>query len=296
MHVMPSGSTPAILIESTDSILEDGLGSWLHVAGRSRLLTLDQEIRLAQQIERGDEDARARLAEANLRLVVSIARRYQGRGLTLADLIQEGNVGLLRAVEKYNWRKGFKFSTCATWWIRQAILRALAEQSRTIRLPVHMIDFIQRLLRTSQFLRQELGRNPTTEELAFRLQLPVSRIQEALRALPEPLSLDGPSGEESETTCPLDFIPDPNALCPTDAASRRVLRDQLERVLEQLTDRERDVVALRYGLHGDGTPQTLEEVGRHLRVTRERVRQIESKAMGKLRSPDSLHLLREFVG
>jgi RNA polymerase primary sigma factor len=266
------------------------------MAGRTRLLTLDQEIRLAQQIERGDEQARLRLAEANLRLVVSIARRYQGRGLTLADLIQEGNVGLLRAVEKYNWRKGFKFSTCATWWIRQAILRALAEQSRTIRLPVHMIDFIQRLLRTSQFLRQDLGRNPTTEELAFRMQLPVARIQEALRALPEPLSLDGPSGEESETVCPLDFIPDPNALCPTDVASRRVLRDQLDRVLDHLTERERDVVALRYGLHGDGTPQTLEEVGRHLRVTRERVRQIESKAMGKLRSPDCLHLLREFVG
>jgi RNA polymerase primary sigma factor len=281
--------------EHSDTLHDDSVGGWLHVAGRSRLLTLDQEVRLAQQIERGDEQARARLAEANLRLVVSIARRYQGRGLTLADLIQEGNVGLLRAVEKYDWRKGFKFSTCATWWIRQAILRALAEQSRTIRLPVHMIDAIQRLLRTSQLLRQDLGRTPTLEELALRLQIPVSRVQETLRTLPEPLPLTGPSGEESETVCPLDFIADPNALCPTDAASRRVLRDQLERVLAQLTERERDVVALRFGLRGDGTPQTLEEVGRHLSVTRERVRQIESKAMGKLRSPDSLHLLREFT-
>lgn len=283
------------MIDPTDSFLDEGVGSWLHLAGRSRLLTLDQEVRLAQRIERGDDEARTVLAEANLRLVVSIARRYQGRGLTLADLIQEGNVGLLRAVEKYDWRKGFRFSTCATWWIRQAILRALAEQGRTIRLPVHMIDFIQLLLRTAQLLRQELGHAPTTEELALRLQLPVSRIQEALRAQREPLSLDGAPGDDSETIYPMEVIADPNALCPTDAASRRVLRDQLELVLALLTERERDVVALRFGLQGDGTPQTLEEVGRHLHVTRERVRQIESKALGKLRHPDSLHLLREFV-
>ena len=275
---------------------DDSIGGWLSRVGHGRLLTLDQEIRLAQRIEQGDEAARARLTESNLRLVVSIARRYQGRGLTLADLIQEGNVGLIRAVEKYDWRKGFKFSTCATWWIRQAILRALAEQSRTIRLPVHVIESIQRLLRTSQLLRQELARTPTVEELAFRLQLPVTRVQETLRALPEPISLDGTSSDDAEGICPLDFLTDPNALNPTDAVSRRLLRDQLDRALGLLTERERDVVALRFGLHGDGTPQTLEEVGRHLRVTRERVRQIESKAMGKLRSPDCLHLLREFAG
>ncbi len=292
---MPSASYLSFSIESAD-VPDDTVSGWLSRVGRGRLLTLDQEIRLAQSIEQGDEAARARLTESNLRLVVSIARRYQGRGLTLADLIQEGNVGLIRAVEKYDWRKGYKFSTCATWWIRQAILRALAEQSRTIRLPVHVIEAIQRLLRTSQLLRQELGRTPTTEEIAFRLQLPVTRVQETLRALPEPLSLDGPSGDDSETVCPLDFLADPMALNPTDVASQRVLRDQLERALDLLTDRERDVVALRFGLRGDGTPQTLEEVGRHLSVTRERVRQIESKAMGKLRSPDCLHLLREFAG
>jgi len=267
---------------------------WLQAVGRSRLLTFEQEVQLARRIEKGDVHARTQLMEANLRLVVSIARRYYGRGLPFPDLIQEGNMGLIRAVERYDWRKGYKFSTYATWWIRQAILRAIADQSRTIRLPVHMVETIQHLMHTAQLLRQELGRDPQTEELARRMQFSPERVGEAYRAMQEPLSLDGIPGETEDISLS-DYVPDLDTPSPLDFAAQRVLRDQLQQALTVLTERERDVVSLRFGLSGDGNPQTLEEVGRRLRVTRERVRQIESKAMTKLRSPASLHLLREFA-
>ena len=257
----------------TETNTDDGVRMWLSTVGRNRLLTFDQEVRLARRIEQGDELARTRLMEANLRLVVSIARRYHGRGMPFADLIQEGNLGLIRAVEKYDWRKGYKFSTYATWWIRQSILRSLADQGRTIRLPVHMVETIQRVLRTAQLLRQELGRDPSDEELSSRARLSSERIAEALRAMQEPLSLDGVPGENDEI-CLADFLPDHDSPSPTELTARRVLRDQIERAMDLLTDRERDVMTLRFGLRDEGNPQTLEEIGRHLRVTRERVRHI----------------------
>ena len=274
--------------------LDDSVRMWLREIGKTPLLTQEQEIRLARRIERNDEEAKVILTQANLRLVVSIAKRYSGRGISFSDLIQEGNIGLLRAVEKYDYRKGFKFSTYATWWIRQAITRAIADQGRTIRIPVHMVETINRLIKLSSQLLQELGREPTLEELAKEMGTTVERVSEIMRIAPEPLSLEMPVGEEEDSHLS-DFVPDDDGRAPSDAAAQAVLRERINMVLDLLTDRERDVVKMRYGLEGDGLPHTLEEVGRHFRVTRERIRQIEAKALKKLRCPDRSQYLREYV-
>ncbi len=274
--------------------LDDSVRMWLREIGKTPLLTLEQEIRLAHKIERGDEEAKVILTQANLRLVVSIAKRYGGRGISFSDLIQEGNIGLLRAVEKYDYRKGFKFSTYATWWIRQAITRAIADQGRTIRIPVHMVETINRLVKMSGQLLQELGREPTLDEIAKEMGTSVERVSEIMRIAPEPLSLETPVGEEEDSHLS-DFVPDDESGAPSDAAARALLRERIEMVLNLLTDRERDVVKMRFGLEGDGSPHTLEEVGRHFRVTRERIRQIEAKALKKLRCPDRSRYLREYL-
>lgn len=275
--------------------LDDSVRMWLREIGKTPLLTQEQEVRLARRIERNnDEEAKVILTQANLRLVVSIAKRYSGRGISFSDLIQEGNIGLLRAVEKYDYRKGFKFSTYATWWIRQAITRAIADQGRTIRIPVHMVETINRLIKLSSQLLQELGREPTLEELAKEMGTTVERVSEIMRIAPEPLSLEMPVGEEEDSHLS-DFVPDDDGRAPSDAAAQSVLRERINAVLNLLTDRERDVVKMRYGLEGDGLPHTLEEVGRHFRVTRERIRQIEAKALKKLRCPDRSQYLREYV-
>ena len=274
--------------------LDDSVRMWLREIGKTPLLTLDKEIRLARRIERGDEEAKVILTQANLRLVVSIAKRYGGRGISFSDLIQEGNIGLLRAVEKYDYRKGYKFSTYATWWIRQAITRAIADQGRTIRIPVHMVETINRLVKLSGQLLQELGREPTLDEIAKEMGVSVERVSEILRIAPEPLSLETPVGEEEDSHLS-DFVPDEVSGAPSDVAARSLLRDRINLVLGSLTDRERDVVKMRFGLEGDGLPHTLEEVGRHFRVTRERIRQIEAKALKKLRCPDRSQYLVEYV-
>lgn len=274
--------------------LDDSVRMWLREIGKTPLLNMEQEIRLAKKIERGDEEAKVILTQANLRLVVSIAKRYGGRGISFSDLIQEGNIGLLRAVEKYDYRKGFKFSTYATWWIRQAITRAIADQGRTIRIPVHMVETINRLVKLSGHLLQELGREPTLDEIAKEMGTSVERVSEIMRIAPEPLSLETPVGEEEDSHLS-DFVPDEEGGAPSDAAARAMLRDRIEMVLNLLTDRERDVVKMRFGLEGDGSPHTLEEVGRHFRVTRERIRQIEAKALKKLRCPDRSRYLREYL-
>jgi RNA polymerase primary sigma factor len=274
--------------------LDDSVRMWLREIGKTPLLNMEQEIRLARRIERGDEEAKVILTQANLRLVVSIAKRYGGRGISFSDLIQEGNIGLLRAVEKYDYRKGFKFSTYATWWIRQAITRAIADQGRTIRIPVHMVETINRLVKLSGQLLQELGREPTLDEIAREMGVSVERVSEILRIAPEPLSLETPVGEEEDSHLS-DFVPDEESGAPSDAAARAVLRERINMVLGSLTDRERDVVKMRFGLEGDGLPHTLEEVGRHFRVTRERIRQIEAKALKKLRCPDRSQYLLEYV-
>lgn len=276
------------------SPLDDSVRMWLREIGKTPLLTLEQEIALARKIERGDEESKVILTQANLRLVVSVAKRYGGRGISFSDLIQEGNIGLLRAVEKYDYRKGFKFSTYATWWIRQAITRAIADQGRTIRIPVHMVETINRLVKLSGQLLQELGREPTLDEIAREMGTTVERVSEIMRIAPEPLSLETPVGEEEDSHLS-DFVPDEDAGEPEGAAARAVLRDRINLVLELLTDRERDVVKMRFGLEGDGSPHTLEEVGKHFRVTRERIRQIEAKALKKLRCPDHSRYLREYV-
>ena len=273
--------------------LEDPVRMYLKEIGKIPLLGMEDEVELAKTMELGDPEARKRLAESNLRLVVSIAKRYVGRGMQFLDLIQEGNLGLIKAVEKFDYTKGYKFSTYATWWIRQAITRAIADQARTIRIPVHMVETINRLVRTSRQLLQELGREPTTEEIAARLDLPVERVSEIMKMSQEPVSLETPIGEEEDSHLG-DFIQDDNVLVPQDAAAFTLLHEQLMEVLLTLTEREQKVLRLRFGLD-DGRPRTLEEVGKQFNVTRERIRQIEAKALRKLRHPSRSKKLKDYL-
>ncbi|MFS8542820.1 MAG: RNA polymerase sigma factor RpoD [Limnochordales bacterium] len=273
--------------------LDDPVRMYLKEIGRVPLLSAEEEVELAKRIEQGDEEAKRRLAEANLRLVVSIAKRYVGRGMLFLDLIQEGNLGLLKAVEKFDYRKGFKFSTYATWWIRQAITRAIADQARTIRIPVHMVETINKLVRVSRQLLQELGREPTPAEIAERMGLPEERVREILKIAQEPVSLETPIGEEEDSHLG-DFIEDQDAPAPAEAASYLMLKEQLEDVLDTLTPREEKVLRLRFGLD-DGRARTLEEVGQVFGVTRERIRQIEAKALRKLRHPSRSKKLKDFL-
>lgn len=273
--------------------IDDPVRMYLKEIGRVPLLSADEEIVLAKQMEQGDEEAKRRLAEANLRLVVSIAKRYVGRGMLFLDLIQEGNLGLIKAVEKFDYCKGFKFSTYATWWIRQAITRAIADQARTIRIPVHMVETINKLIRVSRQLLQELGREPVPEEIAAEMDISVERVREIMKIAQEPVSLETPIGEEEDSHLG-DFIEDQDAPAPAEAASFMLLKEQLEEVLETLTDREKKVLRLRFGLD-DGRSRTLEEVGHHFGVTRERIRQIEAKALRKLRHPSRSKKLKDFL-
>ena len=273
--------------------LDDPVRMYLKEIGHVPLLTAEEEVALAQRMEAGDEEARHRLEEANLRLVVSIAKRYVGRGMMFLDLIQEGNLGLLKAVEKFDYSKGYKFSTYATWWIRQAITRAIADQARTIRIPVHMVETINKLVRISRQLLQELGRDPRPEEIAKEMGISVARVHEIMKIAQEPVSLETPIGEEEDSHLG-DFIEDEAAPAPAEAASFMLLREQLEEVLETLTDREKNVLRLRFGLE-DGRSRTLEEVGQSFGVTRERIRQIEAKALRKLRHPSRSKVLRDFL-
>ena len=273
--------------------IEDPVRMYLKEIGKVSLLTADEEIELAKRMEQGDEEAKKRLAEANLRLVVSIAKRYVGRGMLFLDLIQEGNLGLIKAVEKFDYRKGYKFSTYATWWIRQAITRAIADQARTIRIPVHMVETINKLIRVSRQLLQELGREPTPEEIAEEMKMPVDRVREILKISQEPVSLETPIGEEEDSHLG-DFIQDDNVPVPADAAAFTLLKEQLIEVLGTLTEREQKVLRLRFGLD-DGRARTLEEVGKEFNVTRERIRQIEAKALRKLRHPSRSRKLKEYL-
>ena len=273
--------------------IEDHVRMYLKEIGKVPLLTVDEEIELAKRMEEGDEEAKSKLAEANLRLVVSIAKRYVGRGMQLLDLIQEGNLGLMKAVKKFDYKKGYKFSTYATWWIRQAITRAIADQARTIRIPVHMVETINKLLRVSRQLLQELGREPTNEEIAERMDIPVQRVREIMKISQDPISLETPIGEEEDSHLG-DFIKDENITSPADAAAFVLLKEQLNEVLETLTEREQEVLKLRFGLE-DGRSRTLEEVGKEFNVTRERIRQIEAKALRKLRHPSRSRKLKDFL-
>ena len=273
--------------------IEDPVRMYLKEIGKVSLLSADEEIELAKRMEKGDEAATKRLAEANLRLVVSIAKRYVGRGMLFLDLIQEGNLGLIKAVEKFDYRKGYKFSTYATWWIRQAITRAIADQARTIRIPVHMVETINKLIRVSRQLLQELGREPTPEEIAEEMDMPVDRVREILKISQEPVSLETPIGEEEDSHLG-DFIQDDNVPVPADAAAFTLLKEQLVEVLSTLTDREQKVLRLRFGLD-DGRARTLEEVGKEFNVTRERIRQIEAKALRKLRHPSRSRKLKDYL-
>lgn len=277
-----------------DSVnIEDPVRMYLKEIGKVPLLTAEEEQDLAQRMEDGDEEAKKRLAEANLRLVVSIAKRYVGRGMLFLDLIQEGNLGLIKAVEKFDYRKGFKFSTYATWWIRQAITRAIADQARTIRIPVHMVETINKLVRVSRQLLQELGREPTPEEIAEKMDIPVDRVREIIKISQEPVSLETPIGEEEDSHLG-DFIQDDNVPVPADAAAFTLLKEQLHEVLGTLTEREQKVLKLRFGLD-DGRARTLEEVGKEFNVTRERIRQIEAKALRKLRHPSRSRKLKDYL-
>ena len=300
---------PAALEEESDSPLEeeveidlsvpegiaidDPVRMYLKEIGRVPLLSAEDEVELAKRIENGDEDAKRRLAEANLRLVVSIAKRYVGRGMLFLDLIQEGNLGLIKAVEKFDYRKGYKFSTYATWWIRQAITRAIADQARTIRIPVHMVETINKLIRITRQLVQELGREPLPEEIAGEMEISVERVREIQKIAQEPVSLETPIGEEEDSHLG-DFIEDQDAPAPAEAASFLLLKEQLEEVLETLTPREEKVLRLRFGLD-DGRARTLEEVGHVFGVTRERIRQIEAKALRKLRHPSRSKKLKDYL-
>ena len=273
--------------------IEDPVRMYLKEIGKVPLLSAEEEIELAKRMELGDQEAKKRLAEANLRLVVSIAKRYVGRGMLFLDLIQEGNLGLIKAVEKFDYRKGYKFSTYATWWIRQAITRAIADQARTIRIPVHMVETINKLIRVSRQLLQELGREPTPEEIAKEMDMPVERVREILKISQEPVSLETPIGEEEDSHLG-DFIQDDNVPVPADAAAFTLLKEQLEEVLGTLTEREQKVLTLRFGLE-DGRARTLEEVGKEFNVTRERIRQIEAKALRKLRHPSRSRKLKDYL-
>lgn len=273
--------------------LDDPVRLYLKEIGRVSLLDMEEEVELAKRVEQGDEKAKRHLAEANLRLVVSIARRYIGRGMQLLDLVQEGNLGLIKAVDKFDYRKGYKFSTYATWWIRQAITRAIADQARTIRIPVHMVETINKFTRISRQLIQKLGREPTSQEIAAEMQLDVERVNEIIKIAQEPVSLETPIGEEEDSHLG-DFVEDREALAPVDAASFGLLQEKLEEVLESLTIREKQVLFLRFGLE-DGRARTLEEVGKHFGVTRERIRQIEAKALRKLRHPSRSKQLKDFL-
>ena len=273
--------------------IDDPVKVYLKEIGRVPLLTPEEETALAMRIIEGDESAKKRLSEANLRLVVSIAKRYVGRGMQFLDLIQEGNLGLIKAVEKFDYTKGFKFSTYATWWIRQAITRAIADQARTIRIPVHMVETINKVKKVSSQLLHKNGHEPTAEEIAEELVMPVDKVREIMRVAQEPVSLETPIGEEEDSHLG-DFIPDDDAPAPADAASHTLLKEQLEDVLASLTDREAKVLRLRFGLE-DGRPRTLEEVGKEFDVTRERIRQIEAKALRKLRHPSRSKKLKDFL-
>ena len=288
-----------IAMEQVDLSVPEGVGTedpvrmYLKEIGKVPLLTPDEEIELAKRMELGDEEAKKTLAEANLRLVVSIAKRYVGRGMQFLDLIQEGNLGLIKAVEKFDYQKGYKFSTYATWWIRQAITRAIADQARTIRIPVHMVETINRLVRTQRQLLQSLGREPSPEEIAKEMDLPVDRVREIMKISQDPVSLETPIGEEEDSHLG-DFIQDDHVEVPVDAATFTLLHEQLMEVLETLTDREQKVLRLRFGLD-DGRPRTLEEVGKEFNVTRERIRQIEAKALRKLRHPSRSKKLKDYL-
>ena len=291
---LPKGQEAAAAAADTrNAAMDDPVKVYLKEIGRVPLLTPEEEIELAIRIGDNDQQAKQRLAEANLRLVVSIAKRYVGRGMQFLDLIQEGNLGLIKAVDKFDYTKGFKFSTYATWWIRQAITRAIADQARTIRIPVHMVETINKVKKTNSQLLHKNGRDPTAEEIAAELNMPVEKVREILRVSQEPVSLETPIGEEDDSHLG-DFIPDDDALAPADAASMLLLKEQLNDVLKTLTLREAKVLSLRFGLE-DGHPRTLEEVGSEFGVTRERIRQIEAKALRKLRHPSRSKHLKDFL-
>lgn len=273
--------------------VDDPIRQYLKEIGRFPLLTGEEEVMLAQRIQQGDVQARERLTEANLRLVVSIARRYNGRGMSFLDLIQEGNMGLMKAVEKFDYTKGFKFSTYATWWIRQAITRAIADQARTIRIPVHMVETINKYIRISRQLLQDTGREPTTEELAQVMDITIEKVQEIMKIAQEPVSLETPIGDENDSSLK-DFIEDQEIMTPADSAAYTLLKEQMDQILDTLTEREEQVLRLRFGLD-DNRPRTLEEVGQVFNVTRERIRQIEAKALRKLRHPSRSRHIRDYM-